>query len=44
MVLYITCNCKCVVLGKEFEYDISGLFFELNNKGIPLSYILFAGK
>ena len=29
---------------KEFEYDISGLFPDLNNRGIPLSYILIAGK
>ena len=29
---------------KEFEYDISGSFSELDNKGIPLSYILVGNK
>ncbi len=28
----------------EFDYDISGSFVQLNNKGIPLSYILIAEK
>jgi len=29
---------------KEFEYDISGLFQPINNKGVPLSYIIEAKK
>lgn len=29
---------------KEFEYDISGLFEPINNKGVPLSYIIEAKK
>ena len=28
----------------EFDYDISGMFAQLNNKGIPLSYILVCRK
>jgi ubiquinone/menaquinone biosynthesis C-methylase UbiE len=28
----------------EFDYDISGMFGQLNNKGIPLSYILVSQK
>ncbi|MEJ6952302.1 class I SAM-dependent methyltransferase [Natronospora cellulosivora (SeqCode)] len=29
---------------KEFDYDISGMFSELNNIGIPLSYLLVGKK
>ncbi|MCX7746575.1 MAG: class I SAM-dependent methyltransferase [Clostridia bacterium] len=29
---------------KEIEYDISGSFYELSHKGIPLSYVLVANK
>jgi SAM-dependent methyltransferase len=29
---------------REFEYDISGLFESINNKGVPLSYIIEAKK
>ncbi|MDQ2088028.1 class I SAM-dependent methyltransferase [Herbivorax sp. ANBcel31] len=28
----------------EFDYDISGMFSDLDNKGIPLSYILISQK
>ena len=39
------CQCGFFITGfKEFEYDISGMFEVINNKGVPLSYILEAKK
>lgn len=37
-------NDFCIIGFKEFEYDISGMFETLNNKGVPLSYIIEAKK
>ncbi|MCC5910106.1 MAG: class I SAM-dependent methyltransferase [Clostridiaceae bacterium] len=37
-------NSMCVSKLIEFDYDISGMFKELNNEGIPLSYILISQK
>ncbi len=39
------CNSGLNITGlQEFDYDISGMFEELNHIGIPLSYILEAKK
>lgn len=37
-------NGMCIKKLMEFDYDISSMFRQLNNKGIPLSYVLVSQK